>query len=566
MTMRDDDPADRRALMARIDAACDHFELAWQSGGRPRAEDYLGGVPDLGRAELLRHLLALDVVYHHRLGETPTQDDYRPRFPLDDRLIAEVLAVEARRSPTDGGSAGPSSTLAEPREGSTGLPGRRPGGLASVPGSEVLRELLASNGVDATRTYPPLPGYEILGELGRGGAGIVYLAREVRLNRPCALKMIDPGGRLDDESIARFFAEAETVARLRHPHIVQVYHLGEHEGRPYLELEYAEGGSLAQRLDGTPWPPQEAARLIEVLAGAIGEVHRLGVIHRDLKPGNILLTADGTPKIADFGLAKSLASSSTLTTSGAILGTPSYMAPEQAGGLRGAIGSAADVYALGAILYELLTGRPPFKGATVLETLDQVKGSEPVPPSRLVPRLPRDLETICLKCLEKEPARRYVSASELAEDLRRFQAGEPIVARPIWAWERAVRWARHRPVAAAWLRRWCCCWPGRSARGRGPTGGSIGHWARRSRPGGGPTRPAPRRSPSRTRPRSARSTRCGWAAPLAGAIGRCANSHAWHRSRRRNGTSSSCGPKRPRASVSWTSAWSPGSSRPTGSW
>ena len=260
--------------------------------------------------------------------------------------------------------------------------------------------------------------------------------------------MIDPGGRLDAEPTARFFAEAETVARFHHPHVVQIYNLGEHEGRPYLELEYAEGGSLSQRRDGTPWPPPEAARLLEILARAIEAMHLLGIVHRDLKPGNILLMADGTPKIADFGLAKSLASSSTLTESGAILGTPSYMAPEQAGGVRGAVGPAVDVYALGAILYEVLTGRPPFKGATALETLEQVKGCEPVPPSRLVPRLPRDLETICLKCLEKDPARRHPSAAALAKDLRRFQAGEPIEARPVPPWERALRWARRHPAAA----------------------------------------------------------------------------------------------------------------------
>jgi serine/threonine-protein kinase len=195
---------------------------------------------------------------------------------------------------------------------------------------------------------PAIPGYEILLELGRGGMGVVYLARQMRLDRPCALKMILAGAHADGDSIARFLAEAETVARLRHPHIVQVYSLGDHEGRPYLELEYLEDGSLANRLDGTPWLPTRAAQLVDTLARAVEEAHRLGIVHRDLKPGNILLAPDGTPKVTDFGLAKSLGSGSSLTQSGAVIGSPSYMAPEQAKGEAKQVGPPADVYALGA--------------------------------------------------------------------------------------------------------------------------------------------------------------------------------------------------------------------------
>jgi serine/threonine-protein kinase len=225
--------------------------------------------------------------------------------------------------------------------------------------------------------------------------------------------------------------------------------MGEHDGRPYLELEYVAGGSLAHRLDGTPWLPRPAAELIATLARALDVMHRVGIVHRDLKPANILLEADGTPKIADFGLAKAVGGDSGLTGTEEILGTPSYMAPEQArGGGRG-VGPAADVYALGAILSELMTGRPPFKAATVLETLEQVKSAEPVPPRRLQPGLPRDLETICLKCLEKEPTRRYASAAALADDLQRHLDGGSILARRTTVAEQLWRWCRRNPTVAS---------------------------------------------------------------------------------------------------------------------
>jgi WD40 repeat protein/Flp pilus assembly protein TadD len=301
-------------------------------------------------------------------------------------------------------------------------------------------------------TPPCIPGFEILRELGRGGMGVVYLARATRLNRLCALKMILAGDHASAASARRFLVEAETIARLRHPNIVQLYQIGDHDGRPFLEFEFIEGGSLASRLKGgVPWPPRAAVKLIETVARAIALAHRLEIVHRDLKPGNILLGADGTPKISDFGIAKSLEleAQQRLTGTEAILGSPSYMAPEQAAGHTSEVGTAADVYALGAILYELLTGRPPFKGATMLETLGQVKTAAVVPPSRLQPGLPHDVETICLKCLRKERARRYASALELAEDLRRYQADEPILARRTSLWERAWLWCRRNPALAA---------------------------------------------------------------------------------------------------------------------
>jgi WD40 repeat protein/tRNA A-37 threonylcarbamoyl transferase component Bud32 len=295
---------------------------------------------------------------------------------------------------------------------------------------------------------PNVPGLEILSELGQGGMGIVYKARQTHLNRLCALKITLPGQHASDVFRARFLAEAETIARLRHPNIVQIYGLGEHEGRPYFVMEYIEGGSLAGRLDGTPWAPGPAARMIAVLARAIADVHRLGIVHRDLKPANVLLTDDETPKVVDFGLAKSLEGDTNLTQPGIFVGTPSYAAPEQVEGVSGMVGPAVDIYALGAIFYHMLTGRPPFQAATIFQTLEQVRSVDVVPPSRLQPGLPCDAETICLKCLEKNPHRRYADATDLAEDLDRFLAGRAILARPTPAVERFGKWVRRRPAVA----------------------------------------------------------------------------------------------------------------------
>jgi eukaryotic-like serine/threonine-protein kinase len=303
----------------------------------------------------------------------------------------------------------------------------------------------------AHRPAPTIAGYEIEGELGRGAMGVVYRARQVRLNRPCALKVILGGAHSDPVAAVRFLAEAQAVAKLQHSHIVQIHHIGEADGLPFFELEYVEGGSLDQRLDGTPWTARRAATLIEALARGISEAHRLGMIHRDLKPSNILIAADGTPKVADFGLAKSLDAGAGLTATESILGTPSYMAPEQAEGKARQVGPLADVYALGAILYELLVGRPPFRGTTVLETLEQVKTAEPVPPSRLLPGVPRDAETIALKCLQKDPAKRYASAEALAEDLRRFLEDRPIRARRASSTEWLLRWGRRNKLVAGLL-------------------------------------------------------------------------------------------------------------------
>jgi WD40 repeat protein len=293
------------------------------------------------------------------------------------------------------------------------------------------------------------PDYELLAEIGRGGMGVVYKARHRTLNRVVALKMILAGSHAGPTELGRFRQEAETAARLRHPNIVQVYEISAHGGHSYLALEYVEGGSLAKRTAGSPQPPRDAARLVELLASAVDYAHQNGIVHRDLTPGNVLLTADGAPKLTDFGLARRLDGGQGITATGAILGTPGYLAPEQARASSTAIGPATDVYGLGGILYYLLTGRPPIQGPTTLETLLETTEREPIRPGQLQPGIPSDLETICLKCLRKEPAQRYATAADLADDLRRFLADEPIRARPVGAGERAWKWARRNPALAA---------------------------------------------------------------------------------------------------------------------
>jgi serine/threonine-protein kinase len=297
----------------------------------------------------------------------------------------------------------------------------------------------ASSTVLLGQDWPTVANYEIVGLLGRGGMGVVYKARHVQLDRLVALKMVLAGPHAGPEELARFRSEAEAVAKLQHANIVQVYEVGESDGRPYLSLEFVGGGSLAQKLEGTPLPSRQAATLIATLARAVHLAHQRGIIHRDLKPANVLLTEDGVPKITDFGLAKRLDRDTGQTRSGTIMGTPSHMAPEQASGRTREITPATDVYALGAILYELLTGRPPFRAETPMETVYQVLEREAVPPRLLNCKVDRDLELICLKCLEKDAGRRYPTALALAEDLQRYLCDEPVSVRSFNMLDRLAR-------------------------------------------------------------------------------------------------------------------------------
>jgi WD40 repeat protein/tetratricopeptide (TPR) repeat protein/tRNA A-37 threonylcarbamoyl transferase component Bud32 len=320
----------------------------------------------------------------------------------------------------------------------TGVPSRGDPTIGSVPATAVKQ----------TTSAPP--GYEILEELGRGGMGVVYKARHTKLNRIVALKMILAGGHAGTTDRVRFLAEAEVVAAVQHPNLVSLLEYGEHQGLPFFTLEFVAGGNLAQHLIGIPQQPQAAARLIEQMARGIHYAHTRGIVHRDLKPANVLLAEDGTPKITDFGLARRGAKGTGLTATGDVLGTPSYMAPEQAGGETKHAGPAADIYSLGSILYECLTGRPPFRAATTVETVLQVVNQEPVPLRHLLPQIPTDLATICHKCLQKEPRKRYASAQELAEDCAAFRAGDPIRARPVGTLSRGWRWCRrNRALAGA---------------------------------------------------------------------------------------------------------------------
>jgi serine/threonine protein kinase len=405
--------------------------------------------------------LALEVICLNCLAKKPHQRYATAQALADDlrRFLAGEppqagpspgVRHEQEGPPTDGGEGSggndpskewPSAASAERlaagsvgRSQPTTMPGGNAGpGTAGPPG------------------LPAIPGYEIEREWARSGMGVIYKARQVSLDRVVALKMIRAGWLASPEEVQRFRREAAAVARLRHPNIVHVYDFGEHNGLAYISMEFIEGGDLSQKLGGTPLPPRQAAGLMETLARAMHHAHQRGIIHCDVKPANVLLTADGTPKITDFGLAKRVEGGAGLTQSGAIVGTPIYMAPEQAAGKNDQIGPATDVYGLGATLYEMLTGRPPFRGATVVDTLQQVLSGEPVPPRRLQPRVPRDLEAVCLECLRKEPGQRYASAEALAEDLRRFLLGEPVRARPIPFWGRAGKWVRRRPLPAAGL-------------------------------------------------------------------------------------------------------------------
>ncbi|MBX3746642.1 MAG: protein kinase [Verrucomicrobiae bacterium] len=327
-------------------------------------------------------------------------------------------------------------------------------GLAAA--DEPAQEAQAGAAKPAPAAPPPevaprwLGGYELLGEIARGGMGVVYRARQTALDRLVAVKVILAGEFADTEQRAQFFHEAQAAARLQHPNIIAIHEVGEHEGRLYFSMDYAQAGNLATQVAGQPFAARRAATLVRTLAEAVQHAHDQGVLHRDLKPSNVLLDRDGRPRLADFGLARQTDGTISTDGDGRVFGSPNFLPPEQAG-LKFRTGRASDVYGLGAILYYLLTGRPPFLAETIPETLDLVRHSEPLPPRRLNPSVPTDLATICLKCLEKPPHRRYPDAQALADDLGRFLDGEPVRARPVGAAVRAWRWGRRHPYRAAFV-------------------------------------------------------------------------------------------------------------------
>jgi WD40 repeat protein len=416
-------------LARRIDAVCRRYEADWRAGVRPPLDNFLAEVPDQARLALRAELEALE------------------------RELRQSEETVARGEPA---AASEAPTMAATEPPTCPMPGQpRPTfheDATLAPTDQATLDHGPSSGaqvVDAPLSRVRYFGdYEIIREIARGGMGVVFEARQVSLNRRVALKMILAGQLANETDVKRFYTEAEAAANLDHSGIVPIYEVDQHDGQHYFSMGFVEGQSLSHCLADGPLPPREAAELIVKVADAIEFAHQRGVIHRDLKPANILLDRKGNPRVTDFGLAKKLETDSGLTGSGQIMGTPSYMPPEQAGGKRGEVGPAADVYALGATLYALLTGRPPFQAASAIDTVLQVISDEPVPPRRLNASVPLDLETICLKCLEKEPGNRYASAAALGGELERYVGGKPIQARPVGQAERAWRWCRRNPAVA----------------------------------------------------------------------------------------------------------------------
>ncbi len=450
-----------------IEEIARRFESAWQAGSTPpRVVDFLGDASSVQRLMLILELVRIDIEYRNKAGVSATLEAYALEFPelrdADGGISPQLRQVEAERQRSQVAAVDQNEvpTASKLLEGTTTFFLRcrqceEP--LPAIP-SEAGETRCPKCGAafrygwaDTSRTekLPTIADHQIQGVLGKGGMGIVYKAHQVSLRRTVAIKMILGGSQVGDSRIARFRQEALALAQLQHPNTVQIFEIGEHDGCPFFTMEYVNGGSLSQKLTGKPMPPNEAAGLLQTLARAMHAAHQKGIIHRDLKPANVMIADDGTPKVTDFGLAKQLDADQALSQAGDIMGTPSYMAPEQASGRIDEIGPATDIYSLGAILYETLTGRPPFKSKSTIETLELVRNQEPTPPRAIDGTVPRDLETICLKCLHKEPTQRYHSALALAQDLERFLAGEAILAKPEGMLAKVARKIRrHRAVAA----------------------------------------------------------------------------------------------------------------------
>jgi eukaryotic-like serine/threonine-protein kinase len=426
----------------RIDVVCDRFEDEYRAGGNPGLASYLAGVPPELLLPLFRNLLSLDFEYRHRRGELPNVERYREQFPDLGDIIDSVCRPLTER-PISG------STRVPETGGNEEADPDRDAGLAGL--GEVNAGPTASWGRLRPTEFNDLKaaGYEVRRLLGQGGMGVVYEAHQLSLNRPVAIKLIRSGSFASESELRRFQNEAEAVAQLDHPHIVPIYEVTQHRGRHFFSMKLIAGAGLDKRLAEFADDLRGIARLVSTIAEAIHHAHQRGILHRDLKPANILLDENEEPQVTDFGLAKRIDGDPELTQSNTLIGTPSYMAPEQTTRGRGGVSTATDVYGLGTILYSLLAGRAPFSGTTVVETLDMVRTQYPEPPSRLNPRVPHDLEVICLKCLEKDPGRRYPSALAISEDLSRWLRNEPILARRVNPLVRAAMWCRRNaPIAA----------------------------------------------------------------------------------------------------------------------
>jgi eukaryotic-like serine/threonine-protein kinase len=438
-----DEPHWRRYVAELLSIDLEH-RLRHSPDESPRIEDYFAGIPWLADDPLvLSELIQVEFLQRHQRGESVLEDEYAQRFPALQETITHVLGDARTELAREQPAASEQNTDAD---------------LAATENFGVIGEetlicaLRAYEAAGTTRGMPQTLGdYDLQHEIARGGMGIVYKAIQRSLKRPVALKVILAGSFANKQDIRRFHAEAEAAAQLDHPHIVPIFEVGEEQGHPYFSMAWIDGPSLSAVVARQPLEPERAAKLMRDVAAAIQYAHNKGIIHRDLKPSNILLEGDRTPRVTDFGLARQTNVQSGVTERGQVLGAPPYMPPEQALGHVERIDCRSDVYSLGATLYHLVTGRPPFLAATVLQTLAQVVQDEPVPPRRLNDNIPRDLENICLKCLSKSPGDRYQSAEEFRQDLDRFLRGEPTLARPLSPWERAYRFCRRKPRVAALL-------------------------------------------------------------------------------------------------------------------
>ncbi|HEV3303243.1 MAG TPA: tetratricopeptide repeat protein [Planctomycetaceae bacterium] len=434
------DTVGKSELLSRLIA---DMRVRWRAGDKVLAESYIQQHAELQSDDgLLGRLVLVEFQLSRECGDHPDRADYCKRFPQAAYRLQDLLGSEPHEAETSRPAHGSNSThlVGSPQTGQNST------ASFDQPGRTNIR---AEPGVGVAVPLGRFGGYELLEEIARGGMGIVYKARQIKANRTVALKMILAGQLASTEDVKRFETEASAAATLDHPNIVPIFEVGEHEGRHFYSMGLVDGQSLSDILRDGPLAPKDAARLMRQVAHAVEYAHAQGVIHRDLKPQNILLSRDGSPRVADFGLAKQLSGTSELTATGQILGTPNFMSPEQARGDSHAIGPLSDVYSLGAVLYCLLTGRPPFQAANVIETLRQVVTQEPVSPRLLNGAIDLDLETITLKCLQKEPAKRYASAAKLTDDLDRFLIGKPIEARPVARIERVWRWCRRNPLAAS---------------------------------------------------------------------------------------------------------------------